>query len=161
VMSPINTRPISGRPEIRVDLNGSPDGLAKTVDVAALSSWLAMRAIDRETRRLDQLERGASVGPESDDLWDEVLPKADPLPASEVKMPNRDPRRKNSGAKTVQPRLPVVPQAAVPQSPPPDPPTGNVRVQPLPPPINIKPAPGAMQAPRPRSAAPPPASRTF
>ena len=158
VMSPINTRPISGRPEIRVDLNGSPDGLAHTVDVAALSSWLAMRAIDRETRRLDQLERGASAGPESDDLWDEVLPKADPLPPSEVKMPNRDPRRKNSGAKTVPPRAPAMPQAAVPQSPPPDPPTGNVRVQPLPPPIDIRPAPGVLQRPR---SVPPPASRTF
>lgn len=161
VMSPINTRPITGRPEIRVDLNGSPDGLAHTVDVAALSSWLAMRAIDRETRRLDQLERGVSPGPESDNLWDEVLPKGDPLPPAEVKMPNRDPRRKNSGAKIIQPRPSVVPQAAAPQSPPSDPPTGNVRVQPLPPPINIKPAPGVLQAPRPRSAAPPPASRTF
>jgi large subunit ribosomal protein L24 len=157
VMSPINTRPISGRPEIRVDLNGSPDGLARTVDVATLSSWLAMRAIDRETRRLDQLERGVSPGAESDELWDEVLPKADPLPASEVRIPNRDPRRKNSGAKTVQPRTPVAPPVA--QTPPSDPPTGNVQVQPLPPPINIKPAPGAVQ--RPRSAAPPPAFRTF
>jgi large subunit ribosomal protein L24 len=156
VMSPINTRPISGRPEIRVDLNGSPDGLARTVDVAAFSSWLAMRAIDRETRRLDQLERGTAPASESDELWDEVLPKVDPLPASEVKIPNRDPRRKNSGAKTVQPRAPVPPVA---QNPPPDPPTGNVQVQPLPPPINIKPAPGALQ--RPRSAAPPPAFRTF
>jgi len=116
-----------------------------------------MRAIDRETRRLDQLERGVSPGTESDELWDEVLPKADPLPASEVKIPNRDPRRKNSGAKTVQPRTPVAPPVA--QTPPSDPPTGNVQVQPLPPPINIKPAPGAIQ--RPRSAAPPPAFRTF
>lgn len=157
VMSPINTKPISGRPEIRVDLNGSPDGLARTVDVAALSSWLAMRAIDRETRRLDQMERGAALAPESDELWDEVLPKVDPLPASEVKIPNRDPRRKNSGAKTAQPRPPAPPPVA--QNPPSDPPTGNVQVQPLPPPINIKPAPGALQ--RPRSAAPPPAFRTF
>ncbi len=161
IMSPINTKPISGRPEIRVDLNGSPDGLARTVDVAAFSSWLAMRAIDRETRRLDQIERGASAAPEneSSELWDEVLPKIVPLPPSEVKMPNRDPRRKNSGAKTVQPRAPVVPQPPVAQNPLPDPPTGNVQVQPLPPPINIKPAPGVLQ--RPRSAAPPPASRTF
>jgi large subunit ribosomal protein L24 len=160
VMSPIKTRPISGRPEIRVDLNGSPDGLAHAVDVAALSSWLAMRAIDRETRRLDQLERGVSAEPEADNLWDDVLPKGDPLPPSEVKMPTRDPRRKSPGPKTVPPRLPAMPQAAVPQSPPPDAPTGNVRVQPLPPPINIKPAPGVIQTPRSRSAAPP-VSRTF
>lgn len=157
IMSPINTRPISGRPEIRIDLNGSPDGLARTLDVAALSSWLAMRAIDRETRRLDQLERGVTPGPESDsnELWDEALPKADPISPSEVRIPNRDPRRKSPAAKAAPPpRAPVSPPAA--RSPPSEPPTGNL--QPLPPPINIKPAPGVLQ--RPRSAAPPP-SRTF
>lgn len=158
IMSPINTKPISGRPEIRVDLNGSPDGLARVVDVTALSSWLGMRAIDRETRRLDQIERGVAPESEPENLWDETLPAAEPLAPSEVRIPNRDPRRKNSGAKTVPPRAPVVP--SVRPSAPPDPSTGNAQVQPLPPPINIRPAPGVLQAPRPRSAAPP-ASRTF
>ncbi len=46
------------RPEIQVFAAGSPDALDRTVDVAALSSWLAVRAIDRETRRLDSIERG-------------------------------------------------------------------------------------------------------
>lgn len=158
IMSPINTRPINGRPEIRIDLNGPPDGLAQTLDVASLSSWLAMRAIDRETHRLDQLERGTSPVPESDELWDENLPKADPIPPSEVKMPNRDPRRKNTGAKAAPPRTPAAPPPVA-QSAPPDIPTGNVQVQPLPPPINIKPAPGVLQTPRPRASAPP--SRAF
>ena len=158
IMSPINTRPINGRPEIRIDLNGPPDGLAQTLDVASLSSWLAMRAIDRETHRLDQLERGTSPVPESDELWDENLPKAGPIPPSEVKMPNRDPRRKNTGAKAAPPRTPAAPPPVA-QSAPPDVPTGNVQVQPLPPPINIKPAPGVLQTPRPRASAPP--SRAF
>ena len=48
----------SGRPEIQLFAAGSPDALDRTVDVAALSSWLAVRAIDRETRRLDSIERG-------------------------------------------------------------------------------------------------------
>ncbi len=154
VMSPINTRPINGRPEIRIDLNGSPDGLARTIDVAALSSWLGMRAVDRETRRLDQLERGVTPGSESDELWEEELPKADPLPSSEVKIPSRDPRRKNSGAKTPPPRPPVAPRAPVAATPLPDPPGGSTRVQPLPPPIDIKPAPGVVRAPKQRPAAP-------
>ena len=158
IMSPINTRPINGRPDIRIDLNGSPDGLAQTIDVTSLSSWLAMRAIDRETRRLDQIERGGSIPAESSELWDEVLPKTDPIPSSEVKMPNRDPRRKNSGTKPAPPPALAAPPPVA-QTSPPDMPTGNV--QPLPPPINIKPAPGILQAPRPRSAAPPPASRVF
>lgn len=163
VMSPITTRPIQGRPEIRVDLNGSPDRLARAVDVAALSSWLGMRAIDRETRRLDQLERGGAPGGEPDDLWEEELPKAEPIPPSEVKIPNRDPRRKNSGTKAALPRTPVAPPAAaspvvappIPPSAPP--PSGGPLVQPLPPPIDIKPAPGVVHVPKPRPATPPPA----
>ncbi|MFZ1172906.1 MAG: AsmA-like C-terminal region-containing protein, partial [Bradyrhizobium sp.] len=45
-------------PEIQIFAAGSPDALDRSVDVAALSSWLAVRAIDRETRRLDSIERG-------------------------------------------------------------------------------------------------------
>ena len=48
----------TSRPEIQLFAAGSPDALDRTVDVAALSSWLAVRAIDRETRRLDAIERG-------------------------------------------------------------------------------------------------------
>lgn len=153
VMSPVTTRPINGRPEIRVDLNGSPDGMARAVDVAALSSWLGMRAIDRETRRLDQLERGVAPGPETemDELWDEELPAVEPIPPSEVKIPNRDPRRKSSGAKAA-PRPPVA--ASPPPNPSPSPPSGGALVQPLPPPIDIKPAPGALRMQKQRPAAP-------
>lgn len=159
IMSPVTTKPITGRPEIRVDLNGSPDGLMRSLDVAALSSWLAMRAIDRETRRLDQLERGVTPSQEPDDLWEEPLPKVEPLPSTEVKIPNRDPRRKNLGAKA--PRAPV-PQALQPPMPPAaDLSAGSASVQPLPPPIDIKPAPGVLRAPKQRPAALPPAAGTF
>ena len=158
VMMPINTRPISGRPDIRVDLNGSPDILARTVDVAGFQSWLSMRAIDRETRRLDQLERGVTSTPEPYALWDETLPKIDPLAPSEVRVPARDPRRKSAVPKAAPPRPPVASQPPVTRSPPANSHTGNAQVQPLPPPIDIKPAPGMLQKPRP---APSPASRTF
>ena len=158
VMTPINTRPISGRPDIRVDLNGSPDALARTVDVAGFQSWLSMRAIDRETRRLDQLERGVTSTPEPDVLWDETLPKVDPLGPSDVRVPVRDPRRKSPVPKAAAPRPPVAPQPHVVRNPPSDPHPGSAQAQPLPPPINIKPAPGVLQKSRP---APPPAPRTF
>lgn len=162
VMSPVTTRPITGRPEIRLDLNGSPDGLARAVDVAALSSWLAMRAIDRETRRLDQLERGVTPPQESDDLWEEELPQVEPIPPSQVKIPSRDPRRKAPApaAKPTPPRAPAASQAPVQQAPPPAPPAGNTLVQPLPPPIDIRPAPGVMRMQKPRPVAPP-ATGTF
>ena len=48
----------ASRPEIQLFAAGSPDALHRTVDVASLSAWLAVRAIDRETRRLDSIERG-------------------------------------------------------------------------------------------------------
>ncbi|WP_424627606.1 AsmA family protein [Bradyrhizobium sp. SYSU BS000235] len=167
VLSPIPTRPITGRPEIRIDLNGSPDAMTRSIDVAALSSWLAMRAIDRETRRLDQLEQGVTAPPpESDDLWEE--PAAEPLPQSDVRIPHRDPRRKlPAAAKPAPPRV-SVPPAANPQVSKPDPSVANSNVQPLPPPITVRPAPGAVRAPpppRPRPAPPlvltPPSSGTF
>ena len=153
VMSPVTTRPITGRPEIRIDWHGTPDGLSRTLDVAALSSWLAIRAIDRETRRLDQLERGGTPAPESDELWEEPLPQVEPLPSSQVKLPHRDPRKR--GQKDQKDRAkaapPPVAPAPSPQAviPPPN------TAPPLPPPIDIRPAPGALRAPKARPATPP------
>jgi large subunit ribosomal protein L24 len=153
VLSPIPTRPIAGRPDIRIDLNGSPDAMTRSLDVAALSSWLAMRAIDRETRRLDQLEQGVTAQPESDELWEE--PHAEPLPQSDVRIPHRDPRRKLPAAKSAPPRA-SVPPAATPEVSKPDPSVVNSQVQPLPPPITVRPAPGVVRAPPPRPRPAPP-----
>jgi large subunit ribosomal protein L24 len=153
VLSPIPTRPISGRPDIRIDLNGSPDAMTRSLDVAALSSWLAMRAIDRETRRLDQLEQGVTTPLEPDELWEE--PAAEPLPQSDVRIPHRDPRRKAPIAKPVPPRV-SAPATAIPQVSKPDPSVVNSQVQPLPPPITVRPAPGAVRPPPPRLRPAPP-----
>ena len=138
-------------PEIQLFAAGSPDALNRTVDVAALSSWLAVRAIDRETRRLDSIERGeppalpASLPP----------PAAAPPPAAEPDanasgqppfdgaIPGRDPRRSPSKPTAGAPRPPLAPpgsNAAV---------IGQ-QVAPLPPPIEVRPAPGAVRQPRPR-----------
>lgn len=156
----------TARPEIQLFMAGSPDRLERTVDVAALSSWLAVRAIDRETRRLDSLERGevppatppAAVAPIAP-LETTQEPSASQLlalpPAADVPMPGRDPRR--------APSRPALPRpAALPQ----DPTASSVSQQlaPLPAPIEIRPAPGAARSPRPRSAPPlvltPPANST-
>ncbi len=53
----------TGRPEIQLLAVGTPDALTRSVDVAPLSSWLAVRAIDHETRRLDAIERGEPPPP--------------------------------------------------------------------------------------------------
>jgi large subunit ribosomal protein L24 len=142
----------TGRPEIQIFTVGSPDALDRTVDVAALSSWLAVRAIDRETRRLDSIERGevpppalpASIPPPA-----MALPPGEPpaaklpdLPISEVPVPGRDPRRSAPKPRIVAPP-PVAP--SVPHAP-----VVSQQVAPLPPPIEIRPAPGPAAKPKSR-----------
>ena len=100
VLSAAVLKPATRRPEIRIDLNGPPDAPARSIDLASLSSWLAMRSIDRQTQKLDQFERGASIGSEPEPMsLDEDLPVVEPIPKAEVRIPNRDPRRRNSNAK--------------------------------------------------------------
>jgi uncharacterized protein involved in outer membrane biogenesis len=148
----------TSRPEIGVFAAGSPDALSRSVDVAALSSWLAVRAIDRETRRLDSIERG--------ELPPSALPTSIPPPAlalppaaetsdqplSEIPAPGRDPRR------PVAPKPKMVVPPAAPQIS--NAPFVSQQVAPLPPPIEIRPAPGVVRPPRPRPplALTPPAS---
>jgi large subunit ribosomal protein L24 len=140
----------TGRPEIQIFAVGSPDALNRSVDVAALSSWLAVRAIDRETRRLDSIERGevpppvlpAAIPPPAMAQPPAETPPAANLPSSEVPVPGRDPRRT-----APKPRLsappPVVPLPS-------NAPVVTQQVVPLPPPIEIRPAPGPAAKPKPR-----------
>jgi hypothetical protein len=141
----------TSRPEIQLFAIGSPDALDRTVDVTALSSWLAVRAIDRETRRLDAIERGEQPP---------TLPAAKPSPAaaqpsalapdavapdqplSNVPIPGRDPRRSVSKPKVSAPHpLPhLLPGLNAP--------VFSQQVAPLPPPIEVRPAPGTVRTPR-------------
>jgi large subunit ribosomal protein L24 len=143
----------TGRPEIQIFAVGSPDALDRTVDVAALSAWLAVRAIERETRRLESIERGevpppalpASIPPPAMAQPPAEAPpaaKLPDLPGSEVPIPGRDPRRLAPKPR-VSPPLPVVtlPSHA---------PVVSQQLAPLPPPIEIRPAPGPVAKPKPR-----------
>jgi large subunit ribosomal protein L24 len=139
------------RPEIQLFAVGSPDRLDRTVDVAALSSWLAVRAIDRETRRLDSIERGDPPPPLPASIPPPAAAPPSPVahavqtspPLSEVPLFGREPRRAASKPKVSVPRLPGAPAG-------PNPPVVSQQVLPLPPPIEIRPAPGAVRQPKPR-----------
>jgi large subunit ribosomal protein L24 len=135
-------------PEIQVFATGSPDALVRTVDVAALSSWLAVRTIDRETRRLDSIERGepptattpAAFPPasaQSPVAPDAALPGQ---PAYEVPLPGRDPRRLQLKPKVGAPRLPLAPPTTT-VPPAANAPVASQQAPPLPPPIEVRPAP--------------------
>lgn len=165
---------LPNRPEILLLAHGTPDAPVKSLDLTSLSSWLAVRAIDRETKRLDAIERGetppivvpppavpaakdAAIAPPQD------TPRADPLPdlpITDVPVPGRDPRRVPAAAKPkVEPRIepkaePRPEQKVAPRPAPPQaataPPADAQAAPALPPPIDVKPAPG--QQPRPAAA---------
>jgi uncharacterized protein involved in outer membrane biogenesis len=146
----------ASRPEIQLFAVGSPDALNRTVDVASLSSWLAVRAIDRETRRLDSIERGeppaatpASIPPPS-----AAVPDVEPAdqPTSDVPMPGRDLRRPPPKPKVSAPRPPAAPPSSTAS---PGAPTVSQQVAPLPPPIEVRPAPGPPPVARPPKPKPP------
>jgi large subunit ribosomal protein L24 len=140
----------SSRPEIQLFVAGPPDALTRNVDVSALSSWLAVRAIDRETRRLDSIERGepppplpASIPPATLALPDANTPDA---ASGDGSSPGRDPRRFQLRAKPAGPRAPAPVEAPAATAP-----AVTQALPPLPAPIELKPPPGAsILKPRPR-----------
>jgi uncharacterized protein involved in outer membrane biogenesis len=150
--------PATGRPEIQLFAVGTPDALNRSVDVTALSSWLAVRTIDHETRRLDAIERGEppppapapiSLPPPADaqPQVPAVISPSEPLP--QVPIPGRDPRRPPAKPKAVAPRPPA-PVATAPAPNPQAPVASQQHVVPLPPPIEVRPAPGPAPVAKPR-----------
>jgi large subunit ribosomal protein L24 len=134
----------TGRPEIQLLAVGTPDALNRSVDVAPLSSWLAVRAIDHETKRLDAIERGEPPPPAPPPIvlpadGQAPLPEAAPAPAPAKKGGRERPARKAA------PRPPAAPAVNAP----PAPVAGQPQVAPLPPPIEVRPAPGSAR-PKPR-----------
>jgi large subunit ribosomal protein L24 len=48
--------PISTRPEITIALKGPINAPKRTIDAAALANWLALRAVEQQSQKLDVLE---------------------------------------------------------------------------------------------------------
>lgn len=112
----------AGRPEISAQLKGPVASPARSIDVAALTGWLALRAVEQQSKKLEAIERGG-VPP--------VTSSVPPL--------------SESPQMTLPERSPVLPPTR---------PAAELRAAPLPPPVDIKPAPGlapAQSAPRPQS----------
>jgi hypothetical protein len=131
-------------PEIQIFAAGSPDALDRTVDVAALSSWLALRAIDRETRRLDSIERGEAVPASIPRVQPPIAPDAAP---SGQFFPDV-PRPLAPKPRAATPRPPAAPPVAPAASA--NTPVASQQAPPLPPPIDVRPAP-AVPRPKPRA----------
>jgi large subunit ribosomal protein L24 len=147
-LTPIMTGLSGAPPEIQLFAAGPPDKLNRTVDLTPLSSWLAVRTIDRETRRLDAIERGEPP-PATAALPTLVSPEPAPE-LTDVPMPGRDPRRPPPKVR-VEPKVAPTPKAPLAAPAVPSPPLASQQAAPLPPPIDVRPAPGPPPAkPRPK-----------
>jgi large subunit ribosomal protein L24 len=108
------------RPEIALALRGPFDAPKRMLDVAAFTSWLALRAIEEKDKRIDALQSGREVPvppatpvptPGVVPVPDKVAPAA---PQQQPKAPQRAP-----AAKAAPPPTDIRPPAAVrPQTPP-------------------------------------------
>ncbi|MBY0381290.1 MAG: AsmA family protein [Xanthobacteraceae bacterium] len=131
-------------PDIQIFAHGMPESLQREVDTSLLSSWLSLREIERETKRLDDLEKDSRPPPAA-------TPQPPPAPASAAVTPRdvrpAEPLKERPAPKPTV-RIPVAPQPNVTASDP--------RLAPLPPPIDIRPAPGSVRSRRPGAPLPPP-----
>jgi hypothetical protein len=139
--------PANTRPEVLIMLKGPVDAPKRSVDVAALSSWLALRAVEQQAKKLDVLEgrepAAASARP-AIKLQSVPTPNA---PAVEPAAPGA--AQTEPGASAPNPAVrpqPTQPTATSAPKPKPAAPAAE-QAPPLPPPIDIRPAP-APRAPR-------------
>lgn len=122
-------------PEIVVLGGGTPDALSRTSDLSALSSWLTLRAVDRETKRLEAIERNTQANRGQD---------ATPAPSPPVQVAPRPVLPPAPPAATTAP-APLAPQiSSAPAT------SSGSALPPLPPPVEIKPVP----SPQPRAQQP-------
>jgi large subunit ribosomal protein L24 len=125
-----------GRPEITVSLKGDAASPQRAIDSAAFAGWLALRAVEQQSKKLEAIESGRG-GPR--ETTQSISPPSAAMPGHAA--PDN----------IVLPR----PRPMV-TSPPP--PRTQERAAPLPPAINIAPLPGARKpahVPAPRTVSPP------
>jgi uncharacterized protein involved in outer membrane biogenesis len=129
------------RPEVFVALKGPLDAPKRTVDVAALASWLALRAVEQQSKKLDVLEgREPAVTPARPAINVNTQPTRG-APATQPAAPEAAPAEPGAALPNVQTQPASAPK------PKPAAPAAEQRAPPLPPPIDIRPAP---QPPRPQ-----------
>jgi large subunit ribosomal protein L24 len=143
---------INQRPELRIALKGPVIAPKRTVDVSALTGWLALRAADQQARRLEAIEanrRAATMGPVSRPVSPPIRFAPDGT-AIESPTPTNAPPSAALTARGLDRLLPEPP----PESPAPGRPDatgadqGGTTPPALPPPIEVKPAVPRQSPPR-------------
>jgi hypothetical protein len=139
--------PANTRPEVLIMLKGPVDAPKRNIDVAALSSWLALRAVEQQAKKLDVLEgREPAAASARPTIKLQSAPPPD-APAAERAAPGA--AQTEPGASAPNPAVrPQPTQPTTTSAPKPKPAAPAVeQAPPLPPPIDIRPAP-APRAPR-------------
>ena len=126
--------PEGRRPQISVALNGPLDAPRRNVDVAALVSWLTLRNVEREAKRLEAAEKEAK----RNQAQEEARRKAQEEEARRRAQEEEARRKAQEAARRAQEEMPT---------------SGIGGAPPLPPPIEVKPLPAA-PVPAPRHVAP-------
>jgi len=122
--------PANTRPEVLVALKGPLDAPKRTVDVAALASWLALRAVEQQSKKLDVLEgREPAVTP----ARPAINANTQPTPGAPAAQPAAPEAAPGEPSVRTQPATAPKPKPAAPAA--------EQRAPPLPPPIDIRPAP--------------------
>jgi len=103
------------KPEIALQLRGPAAAPERTIDVSALTGWLALRSVEQQAKKIEALEKAR---------------RAEPAPAAPFADDANDAKNDAPAAKPAEPS--ALQQRAPPQS----------AVQPLPPAIEIAPVPG-------------------
>lgn len=116
--APASSGALAGiHPEIALALRGPFDAPTRTLDVAAFTSWLALRSIEEKDKHIEALQTGrevpgASAAPAAGPVPDKVTPA---VPQQQPKMsPQRSP-----AAKPLPPPTDIRPPAATKQQTPP------------------------------------------
>ncbi|MGV3634919.1 MAG: hypothetical protein ACO1NY_11270, partial [Pseudorhodoplanes sp.] len=159
------TGPAAGaslQPQLAVQLRGSAAKPERVLDISALTGWLALRSVDRQTKKLEAIEQGRAVEETPESQRKENVPQK---PESAVVPPRRNPPQP-----ALQPLPPAVeiapaptdrrrilpqtqraePQRAEPRSEPPL--TGGAN--PFPRPIGAPPSPPAVRPSAPQTVRP-------
>lgn len=118
------------RPSLAVTVKGPLDSARRSADVAALVNWLTARAVEQETKRLEEAERerkrleaperlrpDAVIAPAAPEAVTATLGRAPELPAPVEVKPPPVPRRVPSSPPMVQSLPPVAPPALAPPLP--------------------------------------------
>jgi uncharacterized protein involved in outer membrane biogenesis len=97
----------TGRPEINVLLRGPIAAPQRSIDVSALVGWLALRAVDRQAKRLETLEAERAAAEAALQKMEATPVSAPPSPSVPTPL---------APAPNAQPNIAIQPNAAAPSS---------------------------------------------